>query len=157
MAGHSLRTLGVLLLLLTMCPVISLVFSAAGPAEAVLVALIVLIYGVPAVLCIVAAIFLFRYQFWPVVLGLVMTGLMIFGTLAVVVGAVINLVGGVNPDANVVFWVIIGIGVLLLLAFGQLAYQLAQSFRAVHEGPQHLHREEGRGFEVMPAEGPGSL
>ncbi|MEM6312613.1 MAG: hypothetical protein AAF743_00890 [Planctomycetota bacterium] len=104
------------------------------------------IYIAPGIGLIVASIFLKRYKPWAVIVGIVLTALLILGTIFIAFSILLfsgPLAGGTG------MLIIGGVAVLFVLAFTQLILQLVKSFGIIRE---HGPGQEPQGFELIMGE-----
>lgn len=151
LAASSCRVLGVLGLLGTTCWGLTLFALVSrvrlGPGgrgpNPFAIAMPLAMFGSVGVAYLIFAHFIRRRRFWAVVAALVVTGVMTLLALLSVVGSAVAAAtsGGARPTL-----ISIGVGVLVLVALGQLIYHLSMSFPALKLAPA----DEVRGFDVLP-------
>ncbi|MEM8874227.1 MAG: hypothetical protein AAGD32_08190 [Planctomycetota bacterium] len=126
----------------------ALTISAGGSAAVIAIVVFSTFYVVPGTLLIITSIYLKRYQTWAVIVGLVLTSLLLLGCLMIIAGGLINVLLVDDGDVNIGGYVMLGVGVLFLIAFSQLLYLLIKSFDVIRMGPED---NAPRGFEpIMP-------
>ncbi|MEM6561617.1 MAG: hypothetical protein AAF656_08450 [Planctomycetota bacterium] len=145
LAASSMLSLGVLLLLLSGCTGYFVFIERQTGAWAELIVMAVF-YVAPGIGLIVASIFLKRYKPWAVIVGIVLTALLILGTIFIAFSSLLfsgPLVGGTG------MLIIGGVALLFVLAFTQLILQLVKSFGIIRE---HGPGQEPQGFELIMGE-----
>jgi hypothetical protein len=147
LAIRSCRLLGILLIVLSLCGSIGMMVGRRGGATGASVAWVqfgaLLVYLVPGLVYLVCAIYLKQRKFWAVVVALVMASLHLLMGMAVMVALSVVVVMDKNMDVPARISAVVGL--IVILAFGQLVYHLARSFEAI----KHAPIEEQRGFEPL--------